>query len=60
MMLLSRRSRRRIESVTPVLYRRDEDVASIDLVQPTLPPEVVWIDLLDPIQEEIAFLKRLI
>lgn len=41
-----------------VLYRRDEGVASVDLAETTLSPDVVWIDLLDPIQEEIAFVER--
>lgn len=41
-----------------VLYRRDEGVASIDLAETTLLPEVAWIYLLGPIQGEIAFVER--
>jgi len=42
-----------------VLYRRGEGVASFDLAEAALSPDVVWIDLLDPVQEEIAFVERM-
>src|SRR5215469_8014991 len=41
-----------------VLYRRGEGVASFDLAEAALSPDVVWIDLLNPVQEEIAFVER--
>src|SRR5262249_4065818 len=46
------------EIIMLALYGRDDGVVSRDLAESALSPDAVWIDLLDPVQEEIAFVER--